>query len=148
MHEFRVISRFSAMRLNRITSVRSQVRLLYRQIPFLLFYYLRSFAARALGSALILATTTWAAGAQPDIVQSTVQQFCVSCHGGDKPEAGLDLDSFLTKPIEQHPEVWEKVVRRLRGRQMPPADEEDRPDEPRYVATLSQLEAALLKPQT
>ncbi|HEY7087124.1 MAG TPA: DUF1592 domain-containing protein [Tepidisphaeraceae bacterium] len=67
----------------------------------------------------------------------------MSCHGGQTPEAKLDLASFLQKPVEEHPEIWEKVARRLRGRQMPPADEEKRPSEDAYIATLSYVETAL-----
>src|SRR6476661_2968730 len=79
--------------------------------------------------------------ASPQLSQ-TVQTFCADCHGADKPERGLNLVSMVAEPIEAHPEAWEKVVRRLRGRQMPPAGEE-RPTEEVYIATLSPVETAL-----
>ncbi len=41
-----------------------------------------------------------------------------------------------------HPDVWEKVYRRMNARQMPPAGKE-RPSEPEYVSTLALLAAAL-----
>ncbi len=52
-------------------------------------------------------------------VRQFLQKFCVDCHGQDDPTAGLDLQRG-ENGIE--PEVWEKVVRRLRSRQMPPSD--------------------------
>ena len=66
----------------------------------------------------------------------TVKSFCADCHGQDEPKGKLNLASVVAEPIESHPEVWEKVVRRLRGRQMPPAGE-DRPTEETYVGALS-----------
>ena len=75
-------------------------------------------------------------------LSQTVGTFCADCHGQDEPKGKLDLTWALSEPIESHPQIWEKVVRRLRGRQMPPAGEE-RPSEETYVAALSQLEAAL-----
>src|SRR3954464_7044842 len=79
---------------------------------------------------------------EPRLVQTTVENFCVSCHGGESPDAKLNLASFVTQPVEAHPEVWEKVVRRLRGRQMPPTDQE-RPSEQIYVGAVAQLETVL-----
>ena len=80
-------------------------------------------------------------GEEPRLAE-TVGKFCVDCHGADKPERGLNLAAVVAEPIERHPEVWEKVVRRLRGRQMPPAGE-DRPSERTYIAALSELETVL-----
>src|SRR5262245_39183819 len=87
---------------------------------------------------LLFAGTT---SAEVQLAQ-TVQTFCADCHGGEKPERGLNLGSIVAEPIESHPEAWEKVVRRLRGRQMPPVGEE-RPSEDVYIATLSKVETAL-----
>jgi hypothetical protein len=44
--------------------------------------------------------------------------------------------------VEQNPEVWEKVLRKLRGRYMPPPGL-PRPDEPAYETQVSLLERAL-----
>lgn len=80
--------------------------------------------------------------AQPVVVRSMAEQFCVNCHDGPSAKGGLNLDTALTQDIERHPEVWEKVVRRLRGRQMPPAGK-DRPTEQAYAAVMQELETAL-----
>jgi hypothetical protein len=54
----------------------------------------------------------------------------------------LNLTAVVSADVGQHPEVWEKVARRLRGRQMPPAGR-TRPDEDTYASVVSQLETAL-----
>jgi len=66
----------------------------------------------------------------------------VTCHDDLGREAGLSLESVAAADIAAHPDVWEKVVRKLRTRQMPPVGE-PRPDEATYDAALSFLETAL-----
>lgn len=44
----------------------------------------------------------------------------------------------MTDELGEHPEIWEKVIRRMDARQMPPLDEV-RPDEETYEANLSVL---------
>ncbi len=82
------------------------------------------------------------AAREPVSVQAVVGEFCVTCHAGEGAKGGLDLASAAAGEIARRPEVWERVARRLRGRQMPPAGRK-RPDEDTYAAVLSQLEAAL-----
>ena len=81
-------------------------------------------------------------GAEPASARALVGQFCAGCHDGDAPKGGLNLTVVVSEDVGRHPEVWEKVVRRLERRQMPPAGKK-RPDEETYVAVLSQLETAL-----
>src|SRR5262249_61812574 len=50
--------------------------------------------------------------------------------------------SIVNEDVGRHPHGWEKVVRKLRARQMPP-DGKKRPDEDTYAAVVSQLETAL-----
>ena len=73
---------------------------------------------------------------------SLVDEYCFSCHDDDHKKAGLALDTIAAHDVSQHPEVWEKVVRKLRARQMPPVGKE-RPDEATYVAVISSLEKSL-----
>jgi len=74
--------------------------------------------------------------------RALVNKYCVGCHNGKLKTAGLTLDAVGKEPVTSHPEIWEKVVRRLRARQMPPAGL-PRPDEATYAAVLSSLESAL-----
>jgi len=69
-------------------------------------------------------------------------QYCVACHNSEAKTAGLALDEIRSEPAARHPEVWEKVVRRLRARQMPPAGM-PRPDESEYAAAVESLAAEL-----
>ena len=80
--------------------------------------------------------------AEPSALRTVVSKSCVSCHDADAPKGGLNLAAVLAEEVDQHPQVWEKVVRRLRARQMPPAGE-PRPKEEIYVSLVSQLEAVL-----
>ena len=56
-------------------------------------------------------------------------RYCVTCHDEDEKKGGLALDTVALQDVSQHPDVWEKVVRKLRARQMPPVGKKDRPDE-------------------
>ncbi len=79
-----------------------------------------------------------------DAMQPTdmVSEFCVSCHNPEENKGQLDLESIQAEPWTAHPEVWEKVITRLLGRQMPPPDRE-RPSETVYEGVLSTLTQAL-----
>ncbi len=70
---------------------------------------------------------------------------CVDCHGGDEPEAGLSLDSYEdSAQVQTDFEVWEKMLRALRSREMPPQDEPQPPDA-EYLAVIGHIEAELAK---
>ena len=79
----------------------------------------------------------------PAPLRSAVGQYCLNCHDAAVKKANLDLESILEDPVALHPREWEQVIRKLRARQMPPANRKQRPDEPTYQAILSRLEASL-----
>jgi hypothetical protein len=70
-----------------------------------------------------------------------VDDYCLSCHDKDHEKGGLVLEN-VSDDVSRHPEVWEKVVRKLRVRQMPPVGK-DRPDEATYAAVIASLERSL-----
>jgi hypothetical protein len=70
------------------------------------------------------------------------REHCVGCHGADEPKGGLNLEGVLGADPAAHPAAWEKVVRRLRTRQMPPPGKA-RPTEEDYRTALEGLEAKL-----
>ena len=76
------------------------------------------------------------------IVQEFVRTSCLDCHNESDPAAGLNLESVTEISIGAHSDIWEKVVRKLRARQMPPADS-PRPDEATYIGVVSSLEQTL-----
>lgn len=73
---------------------------------------------------------------------SMVERYCTDCHNGDKKKGGIDLESVGSDKVGGNLKVWEKVARRMRARQMPPAGKE-RPDDATYTAVLSRLESSL-----
>jgi hypothetical protein len=73
---------------------------------------------------------------------AVVDRYCADCHDSESKKGGLDLLSANVHDVTQHPDVWEKVIRKLRTRQMPPVGK-SRPDENVYVALVSRLESSL-----
>ena len=71
-----------------------------------------------------------------------VNQYCAVCHNDSLRTAGLALDTASTVKVEENAEIWEKVVRKLRARQMPPVGL-PRPDETTYDTVVSSLETLL-----
>ena len=94
-----------------------------------------------LRASLVLALIARAGAAEPP-PRAVVEKYCVDCHDADTTKGGLNLAELLGDDVTQHSEVWEKVVRRLNARQMPPAKKQ-RPAESEYAAVLAALEAEL-----
>ncbi len=88
--------------------------------------------APSTASGLASATPTGVAG--PHL--ALVDDYCLSCHDKDHEKGGLALDAIAADAVVRHPEVWEKVVRKLRARQMPPVGKE-RPDDTRIRSRSS-----------
>ncbi len=77
------------------------------------------------------------------VVKPFVAQNCVTCHGNKKQEKGLNLQSFETAAsLVEHGERWEDVIGKLRGKEMPPIEEEQ-PEEADRQAVAAWLEAEL-----
>ncbi|MEW6304453.1 MAG: DUF1592 domain-containing protein [Verrucomicrobiota bacterium] len=98
-------------------------------------------AVAGIGALLAFAAPAKAQQSSPP-VPALVEQYCADCHNRDKRKGDIDLDSIRKEPVTKHPEIWEKAVRKLRARQMPPADAE-RPGEKTYASVLAALETAL-----
>src|SRR6195256_6349904 len=56
----------------------------------------------------------------PDSQWETIQLYCFGCHNEGVRAGNLFLDRLGAKSVPEHPEIFEKVVRKLHGRQMPP----------------------------
>jgi hypothetical protein len=78
----------------------------------------------------------------PVPVSRMLDAYCVSCHAGEKPKGGLNLAALQSDELTKHPQAWERIIRKLRSRTMPPAGK-DRPDENGYQAALTQIEDIL-----
>src|ERR1700681_714017 len=73
---------------------------------------------------------------------AVIKQYCLACHNDKLKTAGLAFDTVNIDKADQNPEVWEKVVRKIGARAMPPAGM-PRPNETTYKAFLSHLETSL-----
>src|SRR5262244_2222675 len=56
----------------------------------------------------------------PESQWSTIGTYCFGCHNEGVRAGNLFLDKLGPESVSKHPEIFEKVVRKLRGRQMPP----------------------------
>jgi len=61
-----------------------------------------------------------------------VDQYCVVCHNATLKTGGLELDAYDVNDIGAHPDIWERVLRKLRANAMPPTGM-PRPDEIRFA---------------
>src|SRR5437870_2780347 len=87
-------------------------------------------------------TAAKAASPQSDDVRATLNTYCIGCHSAKGRTAGLDLESIDAAHPEQHAEIWEKVIGRLRAGSMPPSGM-PRPDAKAYDAVAASLEGSL-----
>ena len=94
----------------------------------------------ALAGTIFLPATTLPAENSPSAAaaahRQTLQLYCIGCHSGPTPFAGLNLEVLDTANLEANGAIWEKLIRKLRGRQMPPAGM-PRPDEATYEALVN-----------
>ncbi len=85
--------------------------------------------------------------AQADAQWAVVDQYCSGCHNLDDYSGGLAFDLMDHNAILKDAETWEKVVRKLRGRMMPPPNADQHPDTPTVEALVAWLEGNLDQPQ-
>src|SRR5882724_10637285 len=57
---------------------------------------------------------------KPESQWSTIQNYCFGCHNPGVRAGNLLLSELNADSVPGHPEIFEKAVRKLRGRQMPP----------------------------
>ena len=103
---------------------------------------------RCMAIAALLAVPLLAANAQtsapqtPASYKAVATRYCVTCHNERLKTAGLLLDQMDFAKVADGPEAWEKVVRKLRTRGMPPAGM-PRPEEAFYDSFAGYLETEL-----
>jgi len=79
----------------------------------------------------------------PDTVdRSLVDKYCVTCHNQRLKTGGLTLDTPDLANVAAHPDVWEKVIRKIEAGMMPPAGV-PRPDAATKKALVANLEGVL-----
>ena len=85
------------------------------------------------------------AGAEPVTVaqhRAVLDRYCVGCHNARTKAAGLSLDVADLSAVDRQADTFEKVIRKLRTREMPPAGS-PRPELATYDAFAGWLEDAL-----
>src|SRR5258706_3138396 len=73
---------------------------------------------------------------------ATVAKYCATCHSARTHTAGLVLDQAVIDQVPANAERWEKVIRKLEARSMPPSGV-PRPDAATYDALKGYLETEL-----
>jgi mono/diheme cytochrome c family protein len=73
-----------------------------------------------------------------------INQYCVTCHNQRARTGGLALDTMSLSNIPAGAETWEKVIRKVRGGQMPPAGM-PRPPQAALDALVAHLETSIDK---
>jgi hypothetical protein len=81
--------------------------------------------------------------AAAEAVPVMIGKYCIECHDADAKKGGLNLEAVLKDDVAQHGDTWEKVVRRLATRQMPPAKTKLRPTELELEAVTAALGSTL-----
>ena len=98
-------------------------------------------AASLLLGGWMLAAPVSAAGA-PAAPQQMLEQHCSACHNSTDWAGGLAFDTLSVDSVHADAEVWEKSVRKLRGRLMPPPGE-TQPDQKSIDSFVAWLEGRL-----
>ena len=76
---------------------------------------------------------------QADQYQQMVEQYCVVCHNEQLANAGMIIPEVSLESIPHDAEIWERVIRKLQTRAMPPL-EMPRPSEAQYQGFVGFLE--------
>src|SRR6266850_992718 len=74
--------------------------------------------------------------------RALLDQFCVTCHNDRTKRANLTLEKLDLATVGDNPQLWEKVVRKLRAGVMPPPGMR-RPDLPAYTGLTEWLEGQI-----
>jgi hypothetical protein len=70
---------------------------------------------------------------------ATLDQYCFRCHSSTTPRAGVNLRVLDFADLEDNGTIWEKLLRKLRNHDMPPAGRW-RPDAATYEALTNYIE--------
>ena len=123
----------------------------------MLVIFRRSYASAAVVAfAVLLAAppVAHAAGQAPEAAESVaataesaeyravLDRYCTACHNDRLQTAGVTFDSLDMVHVGEGAEMWEKVIRKLRAREMPPP-RRPRPDEATYAAFVGWIETEL-----
>jgi len=87
------------------------------------------------------------APAGADAQLATIKDYCAGCHSDKAKTGGVSFEGITAASVTQQPELFEKAVRKLRGRVMPPPTAKQ-PDSKAVDSLVSWLETSLDKADT
>jgi hypothetical protein len=73
---------------------------------------------------------------------ATLERYCADCHNRAEFSGGFSVTDLDAAAVHEDPELWERVVRKLRTRTMPPQDAV-RPEPATYDSFAAWLASAL-----
>src|SRR5690349_7052703 len=100
---------------------------------------------------MVAAVVAWTPGAAtadatqataPSPARALLNKYCVTCHNARLKTGGLMLDAVNVDDVSASPEIWEKVVGKLRSGVMPPIGQ-PRPEARAVTQLATTLERAL-----
>jgi hypothetical protein len=97
--------------------------------------------------AAAVTTAVWAQIGQSGApaARKTIDAYCVGCHNSKTKAGGVALDAVNLDAVQEDAAVWEKALRKLRGRQMPPPGSRQ-PEQKEIDAFVGWMENALDAP--
>ena len=72
--------------------------------------------------------------------RKTLDTYCAGCHNSRVRAGGVAFDTLTLDAVHEHADVWEKSVRKLRGRLMPPPGSRQ-PDQREIDAFVTWMES-------
>src|SRR5881396_3851110 len=75
-------------------------------------------------------------------IRSMLDTYCAGCHNSNVRAGGVAFSEMPLETIGDKAEIWEKAVRKMRGRQMPPPGSRQ-PSQAEVDAFISSLEGTL-----
>lgn len=107
--------------------------------------YTKAFAVALVGLAGIFTGTHPSKAQDPAEVQlATFKTYCQGCHNNRAKTGGVSFEGVTAASLAQDPELFEKAVRKLRGRVMPPPGAKQ-PDGKTVDSLVAYLETSLDK---
>src|SRR5262245_20212776 len=75
-------------------------------------------------------------------VQPFLTNYCLDCHGKEKQEGKLSLAGYdSVAAVTKNQQIWELVLERLKGKEMPPEDAPKQPKDAERRSAVSWIEA-------
>ena len=95
----------------------------------------------ALSIAALVQALAQAPATSPNL-PALVQTYCVACHSQNGAQGGISFDRLNPDRVSAEADTWERVLKQLRARTMPPVGA-PRPNRAAYESVISSLAGAL-----